>query len=139
MANLLRVVIDRATWDIPENRKAIGVEDGSLLLNPETGFRCCLGFLGKACGIADRLLSGAPEPQSVESDLWPAGLLDGVDGYENDAFANETDPAQDVLMETNDSEFTALSIREERIAETGIKAGIKFTFKGKYLKAATNV
>lgn len=127
---MLNVTVDRSKWDIRSNRKVIkGKEfnnyfDHACLLNPETKLMCCLGFVGKACGIQNIDLEEKFTPQDSTSDKWPESLLN--------ADEHDTDICES-LIRTNDDGKISNQRREERIQRLGLKAGIKFKFVGKYL------
>lgn len=71
-------MIDLKTWLRGEG------EEASRLLRPSDLKRCCLGFLGRACGIDDAYMFDKGGPVSVvasnEREKWPAELL-GVHQY----------------------------------------------------------
>jgi hypothetical protein len=74
------VTIDRAKWRTGrygDSRSRSNEHVGlSRLLNTH-GYRCCLGFLGQACGLSDDLALGVSQPDNVRGDAdWPAALLD---------------------------------------------------------------
>ena len=128
---LLRVVIDRSKWDIPENRLALEGENvfyhlsGELIRQdgPGKGLQCCLGFVGRVCKI--RGMMGKFTPEEVPSKKWPKGLVD----------KNEKDTSETIeLIRANDSVLLTHSRREAKIIRLGRKAGIAFRFVGKYLK-----
>jgi hypothetical protein len=128
---LLKVVIDRAKWDVVENHRVLGVYyiSGCLIRDDGrgTGLQCCLGFVGKVCGV--RKMGGIANPKSVPSKLWPKGLLTG-----SKLNRQHTDVAVK-LMNTNDSKtLYRARDREAKIIQLGRKAGIAFKFEGKYLK-----
>lgn len=67
---LKNLTIDRRRWKR-------GNPDDSTLLT-ETGQMCCLGFLGRACGLSpDQLRQGAsPKTAGGSKDVWPSGVID---------------------------------------------------------------
>jgi len=131
---LLKVVIDRAKWDVVENHRVLGAYyiSGRLIRDDGrgTGLQCCLGFVGKVCGV--RKMRGIADPKSVPSKLWPKGLLTG-----SKLNRQHTDIAVK-LMDTNDSKTLDARDREDKIIQLGRKADIAFKFIGKYLKAKEN-
>ena len=68
---ITKLLIDRARWVNGCTRKYLGL---SLLLNKE-GNMCCLGFLGKACGLTDKQLVGNGGPSCVPLLNWPKEIL----------------------------------------------------------------
>ena len=72
-------VVDRKTWI----RGLIDRENpitGSYLLREDDGHRCCLGFLGRHCGVPDAEMLGVSSPSgtSTRGDgwfMWPARIL----------------------------------------------------------------
>lgn len=129
--DLIKVVIDRAKWDVPEN-----IDDNcTALLRIVNGqeLRCCLGHLGKTCGIADSFLlnvGGPSEANSLtERSLWPKSILNKKDEYE----LKYCTRLADKLMTTNDDITMSAIQREEKITKLGLKAGIQFKFEGEYL------
>jgi hypothetical protein len=133
---LLKVVIDRSKWDVVENHRVLGVyyTSGRLIRDDGrgAGLQCCLGFVGKVCGV--RWMTGCRMPSNVSSRKWPKSLVTrrGQPFYQDDTYiACE-------LMKTNDTEYLTPKTREAKIIQLGRKADIAFKFEGKYLKAKEN-
>jgi hypothetical protein len=125
---LLKVVINRAKWDVSQNHKTFGnwfyeTYEGKLIRKdgPGKGLQCCLGFVGRVCKIKGMLGKGMPE--QVPSKKWPKGLVD--------KYGDNTLVAQE-LMTTNDRASLSPSEREGKIIKLGREAGIAFSFVGKY-------
>lgn len=80
---LTHLTIDRKTWANGDQLTLMGDPVESILLD-STGSRCCLGFLGKACGLEDDQLRGIGTPMSAGTlstaaefaKAWPKGVLD---------------------------------------------------------------
>jgi hypothetical protein len=71
MSGLKILELDSATWYRGHGPNA------SALLRGD-GERCCLGFLGQACGADDfRILNALMPCQRAEGIDWPEGLIDG--------------------------------------------------------------
>ena len=92
----MKLTIDRKTWMNADNLANLKV---SSLLTAD-GRRCCLGFLGRACGIPDSEMRGVGTPARVgyagEISLygsaaetyatkWLDGVLSTCNGYLEDA------------------------------------------------------
>ena len=67
----MKLIIDRSRWN--RGHCLSGV---SHLLGLASDDRCCLGFLGQACGISDEDLQGVAYPSSIRSELWPEKLFE---------------------------------------------------------------
>lgn len=64
-AIIMKFIVDRKTW-----YRGKGNIESKLLRND--GMRCCIGFVGKQCGIDDSLLLGhAAAFQAPTTDKWP--------------------------------------------------------------------
>ena len=50
-------------------------DDDSRLLRSTDNKMCCLGFLGKACGISSACLSGRGMPNTIRMPEWPRSLF----------------------------------------------------------------
>jgi hypothetical protein len=69
----MKLVIDRSRW-FRGQRNGCGEIENSVLLRH--GERCCLGFLGAACGIPDNELENKCYPRNVFVDgKYPAKLF----------------------------------------------------------------
>jgi hypothetical protein len=103
------LVIDRARWGTGQLRN----EDGSM---------CCLGFLGKACGIKvkDMLAVGMPDDlPSWLIELFPDGL-------------NSRDEiAAEQAANINDDPNMPRKKKEAKLRELFKTQGIKLTFVGR--------
>ena len=121
---MLKVTIDRAKWrtgrfGLP---LAISAAGDSALLNVE-GNRCCLGFLGQACGVD--IEERSCYPRNVPGP-WPAKLFD-VTEHRSRYGMNCT--WEDVFVSSNDADDTDDATREAWIAEgfrTVLDAEVEF-------------
>lgn len=95
----------------------------SALLTQE-GKRCCLGFAGQQCGIADEYLLDIKTPASVQEDQhekWPANFIDKIpDG------ASYTDWIG-MAMHANDAKDSEVE-REGKLQKLFIDNGHTITF-----------
>lgn len=80
----MRLVIDRSKWAVGTYKGAGSFSQG-VLLEPETGKMCCLGFLAKACGASDADIGNYGMPSDVAivkpnaGIQWPDGIIDADD------------------------------------------------------------
>lgn len=118
----LDVVIDRSKWGVPPNSTAKGYEEHEGVLLDGNDMMCCLGFVGRACGITKKLLLNKGLPEAVDSPRWPESF--GTDNYDTVL----------KLANTNDSPILTNPIRERRIRTLGKTLGIRFSFVGRYLR-----
>jgi len=96
--------------------------DVSYLYRNRDGLRCCLGFLGNACGVSDSQMEGAGGPGLVEDkDVWPKSLIDraGTHGHSHDC---------DKIMVLNDREELSDYEREKKLTDAFTVIGIKINF-----------
>lgn len=132
---LLHVSIDRAKWDVWPNHKALFTENEILptsgqLLRQRTGTMCCLGFVGETCGIPLARLQNQSSPGATSNCAgWPETL------FKHDAAYNRMADSliAEKLMTHNDNADVTAKKRETLIAKLGLAAGIRFTFRGRYL------
>jgi hypothetical protein len=67
----MKYIIDRQTW-----YRGQGSVQSALL--KEDGRRCCIGFVGKQCGLPDADLMDVPDVRNAGSfDAWPAWFETG--------------------------------------------------------------
>lgn len=131
------VVIDRSKWNSGKrypSPKLLNEEDG--------GHMCCLGFLGRACGLADTDLADRVLPDDSRKDLhfdgrespWPEAL------FRRDAPLPEGKGGcrtwENLLAIINDDEDADDDDREMWIAE-GFRTvlGYEVEFVGEYPEA----
>ncbi len=101
-------VVDRKTW-----YRGKGGEESKLLR--ADGTRCCIGFVGQQCGIADIKLRGIAEVHGTSEDSrvaesWPTWIQDdsGVNDDIADAYAiNDDEELSDVVREDKLSKLFA--------------------------------
>ena len=95
------LVIDRATWvngDSPEDSE----------LYTEFGNKCCLGFLGEACGVklGDMLRAGTPSNYSEIKEFFPKELFNPIASEDEEACKS----VEGLLIQINDGDYD----KEER-------------------------
>lgn len=114
------VVIDRAKWAIPRQTNSPS------LLDADEATRCCLGFLGKACGIQDEELRHVSYPRQVNSPLWPRRLFERTPVWQGNDW-------EAVLSNINDAEGVDDMTREDWVRE-GFRRILRrhVRFVGKY-------
>ncbi len=123
----MKLVIKRSEWARGSVKDTERV--ANLLYAKQDGTRCCLGFLGNACGYTDQELQGYGLPSDVVNDAglynkWGRFLLHGCD--ENN---RRTDSLiVDDLIEINDDTNITESEREADIAEIFAKHGVEVEF-----------
>lgn len=108
---LLEVVIDRTRW----GTKA--------LLNPNQNNKmCCLGFVGKKCGLIDHNMRDIEylHDTRTKSDARISGL------FIRDRRSHRKN--EERLVKVNDSTCLTQLVKERRIITIGRDAGIKFRF-----------
>lgn len=88
-----------------------------------SGHRCCLGFLGQACGLTDNEMQWRPVPSDTESDaVFPLPLFQSSGqkallAYDNPRESRLADlPWEQVFTQFNDDERIDEPTREEWIA-----------------------
>lgn len=125
MSNVKKLVIDRSKW-------LRGKPGDGVLLRPEDGRMCCLGFLGRACGLTEGEINSQGCPQDTESALWPAWLV-AIGELEEDDNEEEGREFADTatalhLMTINDSDKVSDDARERAIAEELAQHGVEVEF-----------
>jgi len=120
--------IDRSKWRFANHGNGI-----TNLLN-SYGYMCCLGFLGRACGIKDSELSQVGKPSQVD-DEWKK--LFPIEFQKYTVIPGMEESIQSTLIEINDHlSNNIINTREER--ESWLIAGFKYmlsidvTFTGCY-------
>lgn len=94
----------------------------SMLFRNSDNHRCCLGFLGNACGISDQDMRGKSTPLSLyntsesEGKKFPEPMLEKNGGV------------VDTLMDINDTYGMSAEERERRLRETFSVIGIEVEF-----------
>lgn len=109
----MKLTIDRKTWANGDLLTIGGEQIDSTLLD-HSGSRCCLGFLGRACGIADDQMIGIGTPQFVPISAvkkWPEGVV-------TPALENNTDWTKAAIA-INDAPVDVPCIGEKYLAEVG--------------------
>jgi len=104
--------IDRKLW----GKGALLNDDGTM---------CCLGHLGRACGIGNKELK----------DAFSSGYEEWTNrGYPFEFCADERNPrvATELAIMINDSDLMARPEKERRLKVLFRSRGIRLTFRGKY-------
>lgn len=102
----------RKTW-----YRGHGTADSRLLR--EDGMRCCLGHVGKQCGLRDAELLGVISPRG--NAAFPTFLIDG------EAFRGNSKTCSD-MMEINDDRSISDTEREAKLTEIAAANGITLIF-----------
>lgn len=110
---MLDVTVKRSEWG-----KAV-------LYDPQSKKRCCLGFVGNACGITDDEMRCVGTPSTLLK-VYGLNILDSLI-KKNDTQTLDSRVANK-LMAVNDARDFEPSLRESEIASIGKEAGINFTF-----------
>lgn len=120
-----KLTIDRRKW-------LRGPEGDSYLLRGVDGKMCCLGFLGKACGISDAVMRDRDTPAALSAisvRKFPEGFTVIKDVQEE----RENTDACDKLISINDGswgvEVNSEKDREEKLKTEFKKLGIEVEFK----------
>ena len=123
------VRIDRAKWRTGRwSREDARYGKPKLLSHEKYGsMRCCLGYLGKACGIADGVLLGMEIPShlyTVEQSKFPKVLFGDLTPFYD---------GESMLVAVNDAEDVPDDVREDWIS-TGFRIVLDRTvvFHGEY-------
>lgn len=115
----MKFTVDRKTWARGGRYTRLANEDGT---------KCCLGFLGEACGIPLSQLEMAQNPVDQETDedsikgLWPAGTFSSSIYMHSDAIRT--------AIRANDFEALSESDREWAITKALATIGIEVEFVG---------
>lgn len=119
MADRIRFTVWRDAW--------LRGETGSLLID---GKRCCLGFLGQACGLGDNELSLAGTPEETRRfKAWPEPLLD-ITEDEDGASVRDSIACQDIVhINDDDDEDMSDEQRESELTALFASMGIDVEFR----------
>lgn len=114
--------IFRDTWDRGGKRQT------SLLCYD--GKRCCLGFFGQACGLADSMMLHTPDPDALDEASKKALEKVGAEWLfeEKDEYGHRQSKATDHLINANDNELFTEDARELEVARIFAENGITVTF-----------
>lgn len=102
---------------------------GDALLLNENGSMCCLGFLGRACGLKkkDMLELGTPEDVDIEEPdkgtQFPYSIVD-----KHDYFMGNTGLCYEII-DVNDAPNLSSKEREQKLTKLFAEGGIEVTFK----------
>jgi hypothetical protein len=115
----MKYVVDRRTWF-----RGKGADDSKLLM--DNGMRCCIGFVGKQCGISDDDLLGVAEVTAMHYDKkkFPTWMREP---YSLKGKAGLTVIGQ--AYHTNDDENINDEQREARLKEIFAEAGDEIIFE----------
>lgn len=126
---MIKLEIDRSKWACGTNNIKRG--RNSALLD-ENGFKCCLGFLGSACGLTDKELLYHATPGGAPSEKWPKGLLTSDPYWPSNHPPMNSTLARN-LMNANDDKSRVSDEIEQEITTHMKEIGIEVTFVGEYL------
>ncbi len=122
MSEITKFTVVRERWQR-------GKSDGQLL--SMQGTRCCLGFLGRACGFTDEemLCMGLPEELhyddfSPQTGSWPSSIV----RFEADENGVHDTPLTSRIVKVNDDEWISDEGREQRLKELFREACIDVEF-----------
>jgi len=105
-----RFDVDRRTW-------FRGQGGACSRLVTVTGKRCCLGFLGRACGISLKRMTDIASPAAIPGD-WPDAVLEG----------KEVSHACAGIINTNDAKDLTDKDREEELRRRFADIGLTVRF-----------
>lgn len=110
----LKFTVYRESW-----LRGNGTASGLLL----DGQRCCLGFLGKACGIPDDEMRQKAEPESIDPmliRLWPRSIVN--------LSKTNTALCSNIIEENDCDDYDADDLREVALSALFADAGIDVEF-----------
>lgn len=122
----MKVVIPREKWLRGPYANDSSRRNISLLLDPETGMRCCVGHILSAYGVPDHemaLIASASDVQGLESFSEANWLIDVTNEGMSSCEAED-------LYEINDSLEKVDEEREQRIKEICSEYGLSIEFTG---------
>lgn len=114
----VKLVIERSKW-------GRGMDGGGLLLDPNTGLMCCLGFECLRLDIPRSSILGLGMPDEVAEDLQDKLLETGLtcqnpgDEYDNSSYASQN--ITHCLAAANDANNTTDETKEALIKELFLK------------------
>ena len=119
----MKVVVKRSEWLRGEGASS------SSLYRPNDGHRCCLGFVGLACGLTDSDMRNVDTPQNLGNSLIPK-IMERTKLLEKSKYGKGIRDTQICaeLMAINDETQKSEEYREARITELGKMVGIEFEF-----------
>ena len=134
----MKLIIKRSEWARGPDRDNYLFEDVGGDGQPTLPRRCCLGFLGNACGIPDQQLiysvTPATDCRMYEGHvaLWPAGLIKAVSyapvygGPESETWTGSS--VQEQLVCINDDQEISDQERERALAAEFTKIDVQVEF-----------
>ena len=120
MTKKLHVQIDRAKW-------LRGDGGASLLLDPDTGAMCCLGFVCLAMGLPESAIRLRADPAQLETAARKA-VPRLTAPHQEDLYG--LTPLSARAIRVNDDRFTADDRREAELVELFADADIALEFTG---------
>jgi len=97
----------------------------SCLFREKDNKLCCLGILGRKCGVPDNEMAGLGEPSDISKewqDRFPSWLLGSAAADRKEVYK---------FISINDNERTTDASREKALTEAFAKHNIKVKFVGK--------
>lgn len=121
----MKFTVKRLNWNRGNNNLA------SFNLLNKNRTRCCLGFLGKTCGIPDEELRGASYPDEIPSTNWPVELSNKnvVSDLNSDINNSYVFNNSHAIAVTNDDSNISDSVREKILTKQFAAIGIEVTFE----------
>src|SRR3989304_6094090 len=133
----MKLVIDRSKWVCgTEDPEILDILDNTMLLNPDSNRKCCLGHYLTLIGIKDSHISDRATPQDIfcsflngpetsdeETDTYGRKLKGLVYKKKDTAWTDKAVILNDGEMEQKE--------REEKLVKHFAKIGVELSFKGK--------
>jgi len=115
----MKFIVYRDTWLRGRTDSALHIQ----------GQRCCLGFLGLACGYTDEEMdmSATPDDVCFLGNRWPKALVSLMEDEESAAFCDSHLCSQ--IMGENDGGGVTEAEREARLTALFAKGGIEVEFR----------
>lgn len=127
----MKLIIDRATWgrgdwEKYETDPVQAQYMSSRLLNSRVNRKCCLGFLGQACGIPDAQMQGETLPRESNTK-WPKWLFNPTNPLKSPWY---TSIELTAFVDANDATEVSETERERRLTELFAAQGVEVEFIG---------
>lgn len=118
------VIVKRSQW-------GRGQGSGYLCL-ASTGLQCCLGFVCRAAGLPENVITGKMDVHQVITQLPAPALLNQLVEPVEYGVAHSTMPTQlhNDMTSTNDREDYTDTEREAQLIRLGRQAGFELVFEG---------
>lgn len=107
------------TYYVSRKKWLRGQANKSVLLN-DLGERCCLGFVGQQCGMADEFLLDRLAPRADDFSDWPEWMME--DGHDRSGACVDA-------MRLNDNPTLSNHERESKLRALFRKHGDRIVFK----------